>query len=110
MRYQLWCGKFNEEAYERDKGCYGFGLGPDSPLDILTDAFEFCGIYWVYVSDAARKYFDNITWMDWGSFVCRGDYDTMKNFLSNSSGPDTVSRFEALPRGGDYGFVYVEDP
>ena len=110
MMYELICGKFNEAVYERDKDKYGNFCGEISPYDVLDYEFEFKGADWISVGQNTKKFFGNETWMDWGSYVCRGDYETMKAFLEwNRVDAETMARFEALPKEGEYGFEFIED-
>ena len=81
-----------------------------NPYDILSDRFEFYGPDWISVTRKSEDFFGNQTWMDWGSFFCRGSYDQMKSFLTWGRVEQSVmDAFMALPADGDYGFVFIED-
>ena len=110
MMYETWCGKIDEEAYEREKDGYSNTGICLFPKDVLKNCFEFSSSDWFTIVLNAEEMFGNSTWMDWGSFFCRGDYETMKSFLNIIKADEsTMEKFEALPKEGDYGFVFIED-
>ena len=111
MMYELLCGKIDEESFERDKDNYVTNGIDVSPYEILSDRFEICSTRgWTSIVDSSKEFFVTNTWMDWGSYFCRGNYDQMKKFLEwAEADAASMIRFEALPKDGDYGFVFIED-
>lgn len=110
MMYELLCGKINEKACEQEKNHCDNRMSTFNPHSVLTKSFEFQGPDWIHVAQEAESIFGNMRWMDWGSFLCRGNYEQMKSFLEwGEVDKKTMEKFNALPREGDYGFVFIED-
>ena len=99
-----------------DEAALGLVLnGPDdpaaetAPYRVLSSFFEYRSRHWSFYGDEPETFFGNLVWLDCGSFLCRGSREQMRRFLEWDGDEEALRQLDALPEGGDYGFVFIED-
>ena len=110
MMCELFCGKVNYDVYKKEKEHDGKYAEDISPYKVLSSRIAIKTNDWISIVTTSENHFGNMVWLDWGSFLCRGDYETMKSFLQwNRVDDKTMAKFERMRKDGDFGFVFIED-